>query len=176
MTSTRRIQPFDAMRRVVSDTGPLISLEKLSGGVRLMHQLYDRIIVPPAVLAEVSYDEGRPENYLERYGLKNLLTVEDVQSDVQIPGIKRLHEGEIQAIRLALELELPLLIEETAGRRAAQEAGCLISGIAGQIVKAHRNGFLKKDQAREMLAEMVRNRRINERIYDRLVSTLKRES
>jgi len=164
------------MRRIVSDTGPLISMENLSGGARMMRQLYDQIIVPPAVLAEVSYHEDRTEDYLKRYGLTELVVVQEANSDRSLPGIDRLHEGEIQAIRLALELELPLLIEEAAGRHAAQEAGCSISGMAGQVVKGHREGLLTAEEARSMLEALVRHRRINERIYERLVAALKQAS
>lgn len=42
--------------------------------------------------------------------------------------------------RISLELGLPLLIEEAAGRRSAQAAGVSISGVAGHVVRAHRQG------------------------------------
>jgi hypothetical protein len=51
-----------------------------------------------------------------------------------------LHVGEAQAIQLARELALPLLIEETVGRRVALGLGLSISGIAGQILKAFHQG------------------------------------
>jgi len=48
--------------------------------------------------------------------------------------------GRQQAIQLASELELDLLIEEEAGRQTAKNAehGLHISGIAGQLLKATR--------------------------------------
>lgn len=36
-------------RQIVCDTGPLISLEKITGGYRFIWCLYDRLLVPPAV-------------------------------------------------------------------------------------------------------------------------------
>ena len=39
---------------VVSDAGPLISLEKLTDGFEFIRQLYVQIVVPPSVLAEVA--------------------------------------------------------------------------------------------------------------------------
>lgn len=41
------------LRQIVSDTGPLISLEKITGGYRFIGRLYDRLIVPPAVIDEL---------------------------------------------------------------------------------------------------------------------------
>ena len=43
-----------AVRRIVSNTGPLISLEKLRQGYDFIRQLYDTIIIPPGVLDEVA--------------------------------------------------------------------------------------------------------------------------
>lgn len=172
MTPSASEQPSDSTRRVVSDTGPLISLEKLTGGFRFIRRLYNQIIVPPAVLEEVGFHEDRAETYLERHGISDLVEVRPVTARVEVPGIERLHEGEIQAIRLALAYDLPLLIEEAAGRRSARQAGVSISGIAGQIVKGQRRGMIPTEEARSMLEEMVKHRRINERIYERLMAAL----
>ena len=38
------------VRRIVSNTGPLISLEKLRQGYAFIRQLYNTIIIPPGVL------------------------------------------------------------------------------------------------------------------------------
>ena len=46
-------QPTRPVRRVVSDTGPLISLERLTDGFAFIRRLYDQIVIPPAVLEEV---------------------------------------------------------------------------------------------------------------------------
>ncbi len=163
------------MRRIVSDTGPLISLEKLTDGFRFIRTLYDQIIVPPAVLEEVAFHEDHPGAYLERHGIVDLVEVRAVPEKVKVPERDRLHAGEVQAIQLALTLDLPLLIEEAAGRRIARECGVAISGIAGQIAKSRRQNCLSMAEARAMLAEMVRHRRINERIYERLIAALDRE-
>lgn len=175
MTSVESEQPSSSKSRVVSDTGPLISLEKLTGGFRFIRRLYDRIIVPPAVLEEVGFHEARAREYLERHDIADLVEVQDVVSQTELPDIERLHEGEIQAIRLAMALELPLFIEEAVGRRAARKVGVSISGIAGQIIRGYRRDILSVEEARAMLGELVRHRRINERIYEQLVKALKRD-
>jgi predicted nucleic acid-binding protein len=55
-------------QRIVSNTGPLISLEKLSQGYGFIQRLYEKILIPPTVLSEVA--EGQFENpqaYLQYY-------------------------------------------------------------------------------------------------------------
>jgi len=66
-------------RRIVSNTGPLISLEKLQQGYDFIRQLYDTIIIPPSVLDEVA--EGQvvtPQAYVQHYGIVDLIEVRAV--------------------------------------------------------------------------------------------------
>jgi predicted nucleic acid-binding protein len=106
------------VRRIVSNTGPLISLEKLRQGYDFIRQLYDTIIIPPGVLDEVTEGQfATPHAYLQHYGIVDLIEVHSVARHEQLPEVARLHGGEVQAIQLAQELALPLLIEETVGRR-----------------------------------------------------------
>jgi predicted nucleic acid-binding protein len=102
-----------AVRRIVSNTGPLISLEKLRQGYDFIRQLYDTIIIPPSVLDEVAEGQfATPYAYLQHYGIVDLLEVQAVSRSEQLPEAARLHIGEAQTVQLAGELALPLLIEE----------------------------------------------------------------
>ena len=106
-----------AAKRIVSNTGPLISLEKLHQGHDLMQQLYDVIIIPKSVLDEVAEGQfARPHDYLQHYGIVDFIEVHPVSMTRTLPQASRLHIGETEAILLALGLALPLLIEETVGR------------------------------------------------------------
>jgi len=73
-----------------------------------------------------------------------------------------------------LELQLPLLIEETVGRRVAQNVGIPISGIAGQILKAFRQDIISEKEAHDRLDELFRAGRINRKTYDALLAPLSR--
>lgn len=161
------------LREVVCDTGPLISLEKLTGGYAFIRQLYDRLIVPPAVLDEAARGQhGSPQAYLDAYQIGGLLRVQVPSSSTEVPDAHRLHTGEQQAIQLALELDLPLLIEEIEGRRVAQAAGCTISGIAGQILKAFRQEIVDSATAKAMFDEMADTGRINKRLHRALIEAI----
>src|SRR5262247_2238719 len=116
-------------RHIVSNTGLLISLEKLQQGYDFIRLLYDTIIIHPGVLDEVAEGQfATPQAYLQHYGIVDLLEVQAVARSKQLSEVARLHVGEAQAIQLARELALPLLIEETVGRRVAQGLGIAISG------------------------------------------------
>jgi predicted nucleic acid-binding protein len=151
-------------RHVVSDTGPLISLEKLGDGYRLLRLLYDRVLIPPSVLAELIHGQFVDEHaYMEHYGISGFLEVVEVQNDRALPESALLDLGESDAIRLALERSLPLLIEEEAGRRIAQQLGLHISGIAGQAFKAFRTGKIPSGEAQGKLRELLGAGRIQQK-------------
>ena len=67
------------VRRIVSNTGPLISLEKLREGYAFIRQLYDTIIIPPGVLDEVAEGQfATPQAYVQHYGIVDLIAVHAV--------------------------------------------------------------------------------------------------
>ena len=56
-------------RIIVSDTGPITSLEKLIEGFDFIRRLYDEILVPPSVLEELCQNQFQSgEAYLEAFG------------------------------------------------------------------------------------------------------------
>lgn len=164
----------DAPRRIVSDTGPLISLEKISGGYRFIRRLYDRLLVPPAVLKELAAGAFESEAaYLGHYEIGDLIEVRaPSQPEPEGVSTRRLDEGERQAIRLALETKLPLLIEEQAGRVVARELGLKISGIAGQVLRSVRVNVLRPAEATETLVQLKTAGRINRQVFEAVRSAI----
>lgn len=73
-------------------------------------------------------------------------------------------------ISLALELNLPLLIEETAGRKIAHSLGVEVSGIARQIVIAYQQNIIDGFEAKDKLSQMLKANRINRKIFDTLLA------
>lgn len=111
----------DTFRQVVCDTGPLISLEKITSGYRFIGRLYDRLLVPSAVMDELVAGQFETKDaYLRHFDAENLVVVESVLKAGSAEAVEKktpsLDQGERQAIQLAFERELPLLIEEEAGR------------------------------------------------------------
>ena len=161
------------VRRIISNTGPLISLEKLNHGYDFIRRLYEKVIIPPAVLDEIAQGQFKnPDAYLRYYGIMDLIEIIVVSKRYNFSGMERLHEGEKQAIQLALELQLPLLIEETIGRHVAKKLGIPISGIAGQIIKAFQQEVISATEARNKLSELLRAGRISRKIYEALTAAI----
>lgn len=161
------------VNKIVSDTGPLITLEKMSHGYDFLRSLYGKIIIPSAVLKEVAEGEfSNPLGYLDAYKIQDFIEIKSVQEVQNIPEIERLDHGEREAISLAYQLKLPLLIEETIGRRIAQSVNIRISGIAGQIIRAYAGKIIDKKAAIGSLEEMFKSGRINRKIYNALVNSL----
>jgi len=133
------------MPAVISDSSPLIYLSKL-GRFDLLRSLYGSLIVPKAVWDEI---------VLGGTGLAeadNLRRAKDqgwvrIESAGAIPAaaalrLRALDPGEAEAICLALQLRLILLIDEAAGRAVAQELGVEVTGTVGVLARATRNGLL----------------------------------
>lgn len=56
---------------IVSDTGPLISLEKMTDGYALMEKLYGQILIPQRVAQELCQDMFSSwEAYQAHYGFR----------------------------------------------------------------------------------------------------------
>ena len=77
-------------RIIVSNTGPFISLEKITGGFFLLRSLYDRVFIPLQVLFELALDSLPTQNYLKERSLEDLVIVENVtlpeDSDLYLQG------------------------------------------------------------------------------------------
>lgn len=167
-------------RQIVSDTSPLISLEKITGGYRFIRRLYSRLVVPPAVIDELVAGQFQTkEAYLSHFDAEDFVVVKKLSETSSTEEIERqtrhLDEGERQAIQLALEQEMPLLIEEEAGRDVARALGIHISGIAGQLLKAAREEVISVEDASTKLVELMRAGRINRQIFEAVHDAMKNE-
>lgn len=85
---------------IVSDAGPIITLEKMEDGFLFIQRIYDKILVPPQVMLEISSKYTSPHQYLSTYNIINLIEVDSSFKDFDFPGINELDDGEIEAIFL----------------------------------------------------------------------------
>lgn len=130
---------------VVSDTSPLSGLA-IVGYLCLLKQLYQRVLIPPAVLDELvrgGEDDERIAlvlslDWIEIQQPTNSQLVETLESDCN------LDRGEAEAIALAVELGADeLLIDERLGRREALRLGLSITGLLGILLVAKRRELVK---------------------------------
>lgn len=118
---------------VVADSGPIRYLAVL-GVTEALPQLFDRVILPRSVLAELSHPNAPVES---RTWAKNLPTWAEVKEAKQVELAQILDAGEAEAIALAEELHANLvLLDEREGRRIAAARGVLVTGTIGILEKA----------------------------------------
>lgn len=153
-------------RCVVSDAGPIISLEKLEGGFDFIRLLYDQVLLPQVVLEELATGwQLSATGYLNKFAIEDLIDARVWVPENLMPGAERLHTGEIAALDMALQFQLPILIEETIGRQIGVELGLQVSGIVGQLVKAVRLKLTSRAQARVYLRGLLQAGRVNRKIF-----------
>ena len=131
-------------RAVVADTGPLIALARVEQ-LDLLQRLFGRVIVPPAVHAELAIDSNRPGARVLADALgTGWITVEALVEPTMLWELTQLlGPGEAEAIAIAEQEDARfLLIDDARGRRTARSRGIPIVGVAGVLLAAKSRGAL----------------------------------
>ena len=115
------------MSIVVSDTSPIRALAHLEL-LPLLGELYDEVVIPPAVFDELTR-KGKRFTPLSPADLALFRLREPALDVPQTAEFLELDAGEREAIRLALELSADgLLIDEHCGRQVATAFGLRVTG------------------------------------------------
>ena len=126
---------------VVADTSPLNYLIRL-GLPEILLEIYGRVLVPTAVLAEMQHPEAPDE--VRAWALAPPAWLEEkhvMQIDSGLAA--ELGAGEREAISLALELKADvLLIDERAGRLAAEAKHTGVAGTLAVLLQASLHGHV----------------------------------
>jgi predicted nucleic acid-binding protein len=122
------------MTVVVADTSPINYLV-LIGEIRLLQQLYHRVVVPTDVFVELT-DVGSPAE-VRGWATEHHSWIEIRSAPRPAPTLMGLDAGEASAIALAeLETDVLLLIDESAGRLEASRRGIPNTGTLGILRRA----------------------------------------
>lgn len=156
------------MTLVVADTGPVRYLAVIES-IHLLPQLFDQIIIPKAVLAELTHPRA-PE--AARRWANDLPSWAVVREAVQVELAGVLDPGEAEAIALAGELKVDLvLIDEREARREATRRRIPVIGTVGILEEAAARGLVELPEALQRL--IATNFRIDRRYLD---DALRRDS
>lgn len=145
--------------RVVADSSPIISCAR-AGKLHLIKDAYSSIIIPPAVYREIVIDgSGRP-GYSE---LKNSISVWIEVKEPSDKGVvsvlkRRFGDGESEAIALAEELGLSLLVDEIRAMNEAKRRGIRILSTLIMLLEAKKIGLISsvKSELDELIASGFR--------------------
>lgn len=118
---------------VISDTSPLTAL-LLAGRESLLAQIFDRVVIPPAVESELLRVHSSLPLWIE------IIAPLSIPASVSEAG---LDAGETEAISLALELHPDaVLMDKRLGRRLATAHGLNVTGLLGFLVLAKQRKLI----------------------------------
>jgi predicted nucleic acid-binding protein len=133
---------------VVSDSGPIHYLV-LCEVIEVLPKLYDRLVIPSAVVQELTHAHAPPT---VSQWIRAMPQWASVQSPSQIDPSSRLGLGEREAIALALELKATqLLVDDRVARLVADQRGILTAGTTGILEQAAASGLLNLPQVMQKL-------------------------
>ena len=154
---------------IVSDTTSLIVLEK-QNKLSLLCELFDEVIIPQAVYEEliIGLDSDKITQAF------SCLKIECVTSSERFHDLLMiLDQGEAEAIELAINKNLPLIIDERKGRKIARNFGLIVTGLAGILILATQKKVLTPNQSKMMLETSMQNGyRLSETLYKQVMDKL----
>jgi predicted nucleic acid-binding protein len=156
------------MSAVISDTSPINYLI-LIGEIQLLEGVFQRVVIPPAVLQELKHPQAPTSvrewaqnlpGWVQQSAPRNLLSNLDL--DV----------GETEAISLASEeAGSLLLIDERKGRRVAVGLGILIAGTLNILEEADRMNLVNFEIAMDKLRNT--SFRVNEEVVANIIERIR---
>jgi len=122
---------------IISDSTTVITLLNINK-LDILTNLFDKVYLPQRVYQEIVIDEKIELD-------KNFFITKEIK-DKELYSIllKTLDSGEAEAIILAIEMNLSLIIDERKGRKVAKNLGINIFGFIGLLLLNYRNGHLSK--------------------------------
>ncbi len=139
------------MRKIISNTTPIISLLKI-GKLNLLKELYEKVIVPTAVYIEI--ENGREKPYYQDLTKIDWLEIQKIRNPDSRAYFLDLDDGEAEVLILAKEQNVDLVImDEIMGRRYAKQLGFNLTGTIGILLKSKENGLI--ESIKDLLTELT---------------------
>ncbi len=126
------------MQAIISDSTTIITLLNIDRLDVLKH-IFSCVYIPKKVYDEVVIEE---QIVLEK---EFFIVKEIVDNELYTLLSKSLDAGESEAIVLAKEMGLSLIIDEKKGRKIASHLGINIFGLVGLLVLNYKKGMLGKE-------------------------------
>ena len=140
------------MAAIVSDTTALIVL---AGRQRLdlLGACFERVLLPRAVYLEWLAGDAAVEQVVARLGFLEVVEASDSPLLGELRAL--LDPGEAEALTLARQQGLPLLVDEKKGRTIARMLKIPVLGLVGVLLLAVERGILDPRMAEALLQESI---------------------
>ena len=149
---------------IVSDSTTLIILNDLKR-LDLLENLFNRLYIPQKVHEEVC---------IRGCNFPAFIHMKEIQKDERYSFLCNvLDEGESEAITLAKQLCLPLIIDEKKGRKIAKNLGIQIIGFLGVVYINYQKGFVSKREIENILDNAIKKGyRISQKLTETFLASL----
>lgn len=127
---------------VVSDTSPLLGLSAI-GYLELLKDQFGEVFIPQSVLAELKVEtDFRGTSAIQQALSQGWLISKEIQNEPLAKSLLlELHKGEAEALTLAMDLGLDMIVmDERIGRERAKALGLKTVGILGVLLSAKKHG------------------------------------
>jgi predicted nucleic acid-binding protein len=132
----------------VTDTTALIVLGKQQR-LDLLGACFERVLLPPAVYAEWLAGDAAIVSVVDERDWLEVTTPDDRPLLTELRGL--LDAGEAEAMMLAKQHGLPLLVDEKKGRNMARMMGIPVLGLVGVLLLAVQRQLLTTEAATAIL-------------------------
>jgi predicted nucleic acid-binding protein len=119
---------------IVADSSAVIALSQI-GQLALLKILYSSVLIPTAVRTELRSTPMLPPWFEVR-------TI--VERGIADDLLSHLGPGESEVIALALELQIPALLDEARGRSVALQLRVRVIGVVGSLVRAKQRKLIPR--------------------------------
>ncbi len=166
----------------LSDSGPLIALAKL-GVLSKVFSVYPTLTISETVYHEVvtsgSTIGAKDAAEVDRFCLSKQIVIfpSNEIKEVSLDMVSELHQGEIETIKIALQLFADyVFIDDFDARHVAEEnlPATTIKGTLGILVEIYQKKLISQFQLKEYLEEIKRRRDIwiSSRLCQKLIEIL----
>jgi len=139
---------------IVSNTGPLIALAK-ADKLPLLELLFGQVYIPPSVHRELMAKYGLEAARIDQVLTTFLKVSEHPEIKPEVKAVTlTLDQGEQDAIALAYQMGLPLMIDERLGRQSAHFLDISVTGVVGVLIYAKQQKHIESVRS---LLEQIRS-------------------
>lgn len=155
---------------VISDTSPITNLAAI-GKLDLLHLLYGSIVIPTAVYNELTNkpvpgtQSVKTLSWIKTQSVPNLQRVNKI-----LNSQNNIHQGEAEAIILAIETKANLLLmDEKRGRNLAKSYQIPVTGLLGILLQAKQQGAITS--VKNLIDELrqIAEFRISQELYQTIL-------
>ena len=153
---------------IVCDTSPLLLFAR-ADRLGLLPALYQRVVVPGAVLQEVNVQADEPARQIQVHVQQDVFQRKEARGKSLDAVVEDMGRGERAAIALARELDAELVVlDDEQGRTEARRHGLSITGSIGILIEAKERDVIAS-MRRELDRLVEEGLWIDEQLYDRVL-------